>query len=107
MFNHIVYGTCDSIMFLMVVYLFFFLIILRPPRSTRTDTLFPYATLFRSRLLQRLHEIHELDSSNTNRLLWAWSRTTAWKRIKEVMAAAHVPSYCSTDRKSTRLNSSH
>src|SRR3546814_12091211 len=27
---------------------FFFLIIRRPPRSTRTDTLFPYATLFRS-----------------------------------------------------------
>src|SRR3546814_15939830 len=26
----------------------FFLIILRPPRSTRTDTLFPYTTLFRS-----------------------------------------------------------
>src|SRR3546814_13854076 len=24
----------------------------RPPRSTRTDTLFPYTTLFRSRLLQ-------------------------------------------------------
>src|SRR3546814_3934845 len=29
-------------------YLFFFLIIRRPPRSTRTDTLFPYTTLFRS-----------------------------------------------------------
>src|SRR3546814_10851695 len=28
--------------------LFFFLMILRPPRSTRTDTLFPYTTLFRS-----------------------------------------------------------
>src|SRR3546814_17458961 len=28
--------------------LFFFLIIRRPPRSTRTDTLFPYTTLFRS-----------------------------------------------------------
>src|SRR3546814_576588 len=27
--------------------LFFFLIIRRPPRSTRTDTLFPYTTLFR------------------------------------------------------------
>src|SRR3546814_374877 len=27
---------------------FFFLIIRRPPRSTRTDTLFPYTTLFRS-----------------------------------------------------------
>src|SRR3546814_4460800 len=29
-------------------YFFFFLMILRPPRSTRTDTLFPYTTLFRS-----------------------------------------------------------
>src|SRR3546814_8039319 len=28
---------------------FFSLMILRPPRSTRTDTLFPYTTLFRSR----------------------------------------------------------
>src|SRR3546814_3033345 len=31
----------------------FFLRILRPPRSTRTDTLFPYPTLFRSRLRPR------------------------------------------------------
>src|SRR3546814_2901795 len=30
------------------VYFFFFLMIRRPPRSTRTDTLFPYTTLFRS-----------------------------------------------------------
>src|SRR3546814_14505686 len=29
---------------------FFFLMIRRPPRSTRTDTLFPYTTLFRSML---------------------------------------------------------
>src|SRR3546814_18365413 len=27
---------------------FYFLLIRRPPRSTRTDTLFPYTTLFRS-----------------------------------------------------------
>src|SRR3546814_16950970 len=27
----------------------FFLMIRRPPRSTRTDTLFPYTTLFRSK----------------------------------------------------------
>src|SRR3546814_15650206 len=27
---------------------FFFVMIRRPPRSTRTDTLFPYTTLFRS-----------------------------------------------------------
>src|SRR3546814_16892975 len=31
-----------------VVFDFFFLMIRRPPRSTRTDTLFPYTTLFRS-----------------------------------------------------------
>src|SRR3546814_16230547 len=31
----------------------------RPPRSTRTDTLFPYTTLFRSHLLELLrHFIH-------------------------------------------------
>src|SRR3546814_17803400 len=29
--------------------MFFFLMIRRPPRSTRTDTLFPYTTLFRAR----------------------------------------------------------
>src|SRR3546814_2655306 len=34
--------------FLLVVIVFFFLMIRRPPRSTRTDTLFPYTTLFRS-----------------------------------------------------------
>src|SRR3546814_19509831 len=34
--------------FRLLLFLFFFLMILRPPRSTRTDTLFPYTTLFRS-----------------------------------------------------------
>src|SRR3546814_2921435 len=34
-----------------VMYCFFFLMIRRPPRSTRTDTLFPYTTLFRSNYL--------------------------------------------------------
>src|SRR3546814_4663630 len=32
----------------LVLFCFFFLMIRRPPRSTRTDTLFPYTTLFRS-----------------------------------------------------------
>src|SRR3546814_9506199 len=31
-----------------MLFFFFFLMIPRPPRSTRTDTLFPYSTLFRS-----------------------------------------------------------
>src|SRR3546814_20273709 len=34
--------------FLFFFIFFFFLMIRRPPRSTRTDTLFPYTTLFRS-----------------------------------------------------------
>src|SRR3546814_5194451 len=49
--------TCVMICFLFVsgtiasccfIWFFFFLMIRRPPRSTRTDTLFPYTTLFRS-----------------------------------------------------------
>src|SRR3546814_4739629 len=34
--------------FIVYYFFFFFLMIRRPPRSTRTDTLFPYTTLFRS-----------------------------------------------------------
>src|SRR3546814_16734883 len=48
-------------------FFFFFLMIRRPPRSTRTDTLFPYTTLFRSlvgnrcRLVRRTaDEAHDL-----------------------------------------------
>src|SRR3546814_20676412 len=39
------YITSDAVF---ALYIFFFLMIRRPPRSTRTDTLFPYTTLFRS-----------------------------------------------------------
>src|SRR3546814_17397857 len=53
------FTSCDSVLMLLVfgflIYLYvlstvfvFFLMIRRPPRSTRTDTLFPYTTLFRS-----------------------------------------------------------
>src|SRR3546814_16292817 len=38
----------------------FFLMIRRPPRSTRTDTLFPYTTLFRSKVVP-LHGVAVLD----------------------------------------------
>src|SRR3546814_14767361 len=37
----------------MVIFSCFFLMIRRPPRSTRTDTLFPYTTLFRSSVRTR------------------------------------------------------
>src|SRR3546814_12122811 len=36
---------------LRVFIMYFFSMIRRPPRSTRTDTLFPYTTLFRSRFI--------------------------------------------------------
>src|SRR3546814_19061230 len=35
----------------LIMIIFFLLMIRRPPRSTRTDTLFPYTTLFRSQIL--------------------------------------------------------
>src|SRR3546814_15496564 len=37
-----------TVSFFVFFFFFFFLMIRRPPRSTRTDTLFPYTTLFRS-----------------------------------------------------------
>src|SRR3546814_19473238 len=39
---------CSSLITFSVSFPFFVLMIRRPPRSTRTDTLFPYTTLFRS-----------------------------------------------------------
>src|SRR3546814_2432589 len=39
----------NSLLVLCYICFVFFLMIRRPPRSTRTDTLFPYTTLFRSR----------------------------------------------------------
>src|SRR3546814_6175729 len=39
---------CSLTVCLYLCRLVFFLMIRRPPRSTRTDTLFPYTTLFRS-----------------------------------------------------------
>src|SRR3546814_12744899 len=41
--------SVSYLMFVFFLFLFFFFMIRRPPRSTRTDTLFPYTTLFRSR----------------------------------------------------------
>src|SRR3546814_14801547 len=34
------------------IFVFFFLMLRRPPGSTRTDTLFPYTTLFRSEIAE-------------------------------------------------------
>src|SRR3546814_12439501 len=39
----------------------------RPPRSTRTDTLFPYTTLFRSQRVQRVAVLREEQATREHR----------------------------------------
>src|SRR3546814_17764764 len=91
---------------------FFFLMIRRPPRSTRTDTLFPYTTLFRSHRTveidivmgdiavdlgfgQPQHEQHDGDQEGQH------------EAADQQMMCPGFHSLPSSDRKSTRLNSSH
>src|SRR3546814_16203112 len=42
------YISCQNSMLTLILCCVYFLMILLPPRSTRTDTLLPYTTLFRS-----------------------------------------------------------
>src|SRR3546814_3627243 len=117
--------------------------ILRPPRSTRTDTLFPYTTLFRSagflgshlcdRLVAEGMDVVCLDNFLTGRRdnlaklehvpgfdvvetdvvdpLSAAVRRQKFDQIFNLACAASPSLYQAnpehTDRKSTRLNSSH
>src|SRR3546814_9870725 len=46
--------------------MFFFLMIRRPPRSTRTDTLFPYTTLFRSRVPRSVNTMNAIAPAITS-----------------------------------------
>src|SRR3546814_18332431 len=45
----------SSTRFIVMFVFFFFLMIRRPPRSTRTDTLFPSTTLFRAAVFGEQH----------------------------------------------------
>src|SRR3712207_7342054 len=77
-------------------FIFFFLMIRRPPRST----LFPYTTLFRSNASS-----HDgIDSTGTNADEANVSGNTA---MKPTEFAASGEDTSRPDRKSTRLNSSH
>src|SRR3546814_14265643 len=97
----------------------------RPPRSTRTDTLFPYTTLFRSVLWHhgvnkgRLtpNEFVVVTSANAAKIFNLYPRKgviqpgadadlVVWgpKKTRKISAKTH---HQKIDRKSTRLNSSH
>src|SRR3546814_8790872 len=54
----------------------------RPPRSTRTDTLFPYTALFRSRPAKRRNRlVIELDRAlrDVDGLHDSWGRSACWR----------------------------
>src|SRR3546814_13377214 len=83
-----------------VLYVIFFLMIRRPPRSTRTDTLFPYTTLFRS--LPR----HRRRRPGFPVHVPADPQGARDRRPAERHGAQGARRFL-RDRKSTRLNSSH
>src|SRR3546814_4767265 len=54
----------------------------RPPRSTRTDTLFPYTTLFRSRLQAAARGIQFSHSRAPHLPQWVYSDE---KRLRQIL----------------------
>src|SRR5258705_10025684 len=74
----------------------------RPPRST----LFPYTTLFRSHDVEETNKTRRADTESRERTALAVHRLDGHidLAVEEVKAGA---SLLNTDRKSTRLNSSH
>src|SRR3546814_17712726 len=96
----------------------------RPPRSTRTDTLFPYPTLFRSANVAGRVERHQLDRiwqrkvraehgaeptksalRSPTTYLTQWRVADSRAESMRMRSGAEIARY--EDRKSTRLNSSH
>src|SRR3546814_14040425 len=96
--------------------------ILRPPRSTRTDTLFTYTTLFRSLVVLRVVEAFaHVDVAEEIRrnplavqlaaadggIVHIGYRPDVEERAPEHLGQAIGDLDAGLDRKSTRLNSSH
>src|SRR3546814_15544292 len=95
--------SCNAPSVYMLLFVFVLMIRL-PPTSTRTDTLFPSTTLFRSVGVARAFQTPEIFGDLTllqNMLIPTLAkrdgafRLNAWSRVD------------GQDRKSTRLNSSH
>src|SRR3546814_4005185 len=67
----------------------FFLMLRRPPRSTRTDTLFPYTTLFRSSCENRARAAATGIGSDLVEADRAAGRAGAGRGFKGVVAGLH------------------
>src|SRR3546814_9424518 len=67
----------------------------RPPRSTRTDTLFPYTTLFRSAGVRLLEQVLQLRSGDPDVLPGTGHlqqhRPDRWRRIEPLPDGARLP----------------
>src|SRR3546814_8755995 len=106
----------------------------RPPRSTRTDTLFPYTTLFRSvrghgvaeQQVHRTADQEDDDPYPVHRIPYSAGDVPGWDLLRPVPYRRSAPASAASsfarpgqeryqpnavslplDRKSTRLNSSH
>src|SRR3546814_15912614 len=91
----------------------FFLMIRRPPISTRTDTLFPYTTLFRLhagdalRCVQRCASLHHHELPADRAVVVGLPVDAAEHRTRQEHRDAPPAVEPDGDRKRTRLNSSH
>src|SRR3546814_11370335 len=86
----------------------FFLMIRRPPRSTRTDTLFPYTTLFRSAVAApAAGMLPDPQEGFLGNLLGIGAVEQHAVGEIDGMAQMTLDELAVGDRKSTRLNSSH
>src|SRR3546814_12145719 len=96
----VVYGIFTVLGGVSVFVCFFFLVIRRPPRSTRTDTLFPYTTLFRSPPVEVVDQVGAAQE---------FGGVAAGGMVIHVLGRAllYHGAVAVQDRKSTRLNSSH
>src|SRR3546814_20703988 len=85
-----------------------FLMFRRPPRSTLTDTLFPYTTLFRSLVNRATTNIGANQSLRILNTGFGGSDFPSKLFVEQLAIRAVMrPSMAVRDRKSTRLNSSH
>src|SRR3546814_16408389 len=85
---------------------FFFVLIRRPPRSTRTDTLFPFTTLVRS---GRPELADALAENSIRAVTWLKAHGVSMIRVgPDGLRIWFDWQLCRVgDRKSTRLNSRH